>query len=130
MWFGLLRLWLEAWKRRAALSCSARRLVSWELFRPVVEGLESRWCPSLTLTHAGMVRGFSISTFATDFPPDFYQLGPSGIAFPQSGSSGVLVSEVDQNSEGDVRLFPTDTDGQSTLDLDVSTVHYSGTQPS
>jgi hypothetical protein len=73
-----------------------------------VEQLQDRLCPSLTLTQAGMDQGFSLSTFATDFPVAT-GVGPIGIAFPEEG--GVLVGDY----AGNVRLFPTDTDGQTAL---------------
>lgn len=77
----------------------------------LVERLEDRCCPSLTLTSAGVAEGLTLSTFATGFPSTdvgFGEIaGPFGIAFP--GSGGVLVGDI----AGNVRLFPTDTDGQS-----------------
>jgi hypothetical protein len=72
----------------------------------ILEQLESRWCPTLTLTQAGINQGFSLSTFATNFPNDG-SVGPLGIGFPVSG--GVVVGDRLNN----VRLFPTDSDGQS-----------------
>ncbi len=60
----------------------------------------------LMLTQAGRDRGLSLSTFATGFPNAF-NVGPLGIVFPASG--GVLVSDL----PGNVRRFPTDTDGQT-----------------
>ena len=74
----------------------------------ILEPLEGRLCPVLTLTTAGMAAGFSISTFVTDISPTPTGYGPSGIAFPNSG--GVLVSG---DAAGNVRWFPSDTDGQS-----------------
>ncbi len=59
----------------------------------------------LTLTPAGLAAGFSLSTFGTGFPNNG-SVGPLGIAFP---GSGVLVTDF----PGNVRLFPTDTDGQT-----------------
>jgi len=59
----------------------------------------------LTLTAAGTAAGFSLSTFATGFP-SISNIGPLGIAFP---GSGVLVTDY----PGNVRLFATDTDGQT-----------------
>jgi hypothetical protein len=73
----------------------------------VVEAFEPRQLLSgLTLTAAGQLAGFSLSTFATGFPERSDGAGPMAVAFPASG--GVLVSDV----PGNVRLFPTDTDGQ------------------
>jgi hypothetical protein len=60
----------------------------------------------MTLTAAGIAEGFTLTTFASGFPNDG-TLGPVGIGFPNAG--GVLVSD----GPGNVRLFPTDTDGQS-----------------
>ncbi len=112
MWFDFSRQWLGGRKHRAVLPRSGRRVIGWESFRPALEGLESRWCPSLTLTPAGRAAGIVLSEFAVDFPngscgSSCGNAGPLGVAFPQSG--GVLVSDF----PGNVRLFPTDTDGQS-----------------
>ncbi len=71
-----------------------------------VEALESRWCPTLTLTQAALNEGIGISIFAVDFPVQGNK-SPYGVAFPSSG--GVLVSD----DPGNVRLFPSDVDGQS-----------------
>jgi sugar lactone lactonase YvrE len=71
-----------------------------------VEALESRWCPSLTLTSAGVSEGIGISILAVDFPVQGNK-SAYGVAFPSSG--GVLVSD----DPGNVRLFASDTDGQS-----------------
>ena len=60
----------------------------------------------LTLTAAGTADGFTISTFASGFP-EAGSIGPLGIAFTSTG--GVLVTDY----PGNVRLFATDTDGQS-----------------
>ncbi len=65
-------------------------------------------CPAradLVLTQAGVDQGFTLTTFASGFPTA-YGVGPLGIAFPAGG--GVLVSDY----PGNVRLFPTDSDGQ------------------
>jgi hypothetical protein len=66
---------------------------------------------ALTLTAAGTSQGFSLTTFATGFPNSPASgngnAGPLGIAFTSSG--GVLVADL----PGNVRLFPTDTDGQN-----------------
>jgi sugar lactone lactonase YvrE len=67
----------------------------------------------LTLTAAGVAQGLSLSTFATGFPSDG-GVGPLGIAFPTTG--GVLVSDY----PGNVRLFPTDTDGQNAGSVPVA----------
>ncbi len=76
-----------------------------------VEQLESRWLlsgpPVLNLTPAGRAAGFTLSTFATGFPQRIDGFGPAGITFPASG--GVLVAD----APGNVRLFPSDTDGQN-----------------
>ncbi len=64
----------------------------------------------MTLTPDGVAAGFQLSTFADSFPSvdtSLGALGPIGIAFPTSG--GVLVTDF----SGNVRLFPTDTDGQN-----------------
>jgi hypothetical protein len=81
-----------------------------------LERLETRECPALTLTPAGQALGLALSTFATGFPTTSGNggtgngiAGPGGIAFP--GSGGVLVGD----APGNVRLFPTDLDGQTAL---------------
>src|SRR5437773_12232628 len=61
---------------------------------------------AMMLTGAGTAEGFTLSTFATNFPTSG-GVGPMGIAFPTSG--GVLVSDGAEH----VRLFPTDGDGQN-----------------
>jgi hypothetical protein len=76
-------------------------------------------CPlqaGMTLTQAGVSQGLSLSTFASNFPTGQVgnQLaGPYGIAFPTTG--GVLVAD----HPGNVRLFPTDTDGQNAANAPV-----------
>jgi DNA-binding beta-propeller fold protein YncE len=66
----------------------------------------------LTLTAAGTTQGFTLSTFASGFPtidsgvPGF-GFGPFGIGFPGGGAVLVL------DAFGDMRRFPTDTDGQN-----------------
>jgi hypothetical protein len=60
----------------------------------------------LSLTAAGTSAGFTLSTFATGFP-NAASIGPLGIAFPTTG--GVMVTDF----PGNVRTFPTDTDGQN-----------------
>ncbi len=73
----------------------------------LVEALESRQLlAGLTVTTAGKAAGFSLSTFATGFP-NSGGIGPFGTVFPANG--GVLVSD----DLGNVRRFPTDTDGQN-----------------
>jgi hypothetical protein len=89
--------------------------------RFLVEALESRQLlAGLTLTPAGRAAGFGLSTFATGFP-NSGNIGPFGTVFPASG--GVLVSD----SLGNVRLFPTDADGQNAATVPpVSGAHYPG----
>ncbi len=74
----------------------------------------------LTLTQAGINAGFSLSTFADNFPTAADSpYGPFGVAFPSSG--GVLAADQD----GNVYRFPTDTDGQDASDTSsVKTVFY------
>ncbi len=67
----------------------------------------------LTLTPAGTALGLGLTTFATGFPNAF-NVGPLGIAFPNAG--GVLVSDY----PGNVRLFPTDTNGQNAASVPVA----------
>jgi hypothetical protein len=59
----------------------------------------------LMLTQTAKDEGFQLSTFATGFP-SFGNVGPAGIGFTSGG--GVLVSDY----PGNVRLFPTASDGQ------------------
>jgi hypothetical protein len=66
---------------------------------------------SLTLTASGSGAGFSLATFATGFPSRSDGLGPFGIGFPSTG--GVLVTD----GAGNVRQFPTDTDGQNAANV-------------
>src|SRR5262249_18832212 len=67
----------------------------------------------LTLTQAAIDANFRLSTFALGFPVDPNEgngpAGPLGIAFPSGPGGGVLVTD----APGNVRLFPTDTDGQN-----------------
>ena len=66
----------------------------------------------MVLTSAGLAKGFKLTTFASGFPTiesgtPGRAYGPFGIGFPSTGA--VLVSDI----FGDMRRFPTDTDGQS-----------------
>jgi len=64
------------------------------------------------LTPAGTTAGFSLSMFANEFPITASPCcGPLGIAFPTTG--GVMVSDY----PGNVRVFPTDADGQSAASI-------------
>jgi hypothetical protein len=63
---------------------------------------------AIALTPAGTALGFTLSTFASGFPND-QNVGPLGVAFTNTG--GVLVTD----KLGNIRLFPTDTDGQLAL---------------
>jgi hypothetical protein len=92
-WFG------AGFRRRPGRLRPSRRLL--------LEALEDRTCPVLTLTPNGIAAGYHLSLFAVDFPHNGSNAGPLGIAFPDSG--GVLVSD----GPGDVRAFPDDSDGQS-----------------
>ena len=76
----------------------------------LVESLEPRQLLTLTLTAAGQAAGFSLSTFATGFPSSG-GIGPLGVVFPTTG--GVLVGDY----PGNLRLFPTDTDGQNAANI-------------
>jgi len=66
-----------------------------------------------TLTAAGTTAGFSLSQFAFSFPSSGFCCGPLGIAFPTTG--GVMVTDY----PGNVRVFPTDTDGQNAATVAV-----------
>src|SRR5712692_10245097 len=103
MIFGELIRYSEAC-RRASNQLSRCRRSKGPL---VLEALEGRLCPGvLTLTPSSISAGFGISTFATDFPIQF-ALGVTSILFRNQG--GELVTD----GSGNVRLFPTDSDGQS-----------------
>jgi sugar lactone lactonase YvrE len=68
----------------------------------LLEALEGRLCPGvLTLTPSSVRAGYGISIFATDFS------GVTSILFRDQG--GELVTDM----AGNVRLFPSDSDGQS-----------------
>src|SRR5437762_3146725 len=72
-----------------------------------LEALEVRLCPGvLTLTPSSIRAGYGISTFATDFP---VQSGAGVLSVFSRNQGGALVTDM----SGNVRLFPTDTDGQS-----------------
>ena len=81
-------------------------------------GLASSAHAQFTLTAAGTAAGFTLSTFADSFP-NSNSIGPLGVAF--SGSN-VLVTDY----PGNVRVFPTDTDGQHATAIPVGHF-YSGT---
>jgi hypothetical protein len=76
---------------------------------------------AIALTPAGQALGLTISTFASGFPND-QNVGPLGVAFTNTG--GVLVTD----KLGNIRLFPTDTDGQLAVAAPV-TFNY-GYEPS
>jgi RHS repeat-associated protein len=76
----------------------------------------------LTLTAAGAAAGFSLTDFARGFPNETNG-GPLGIAFT---NGGVLVADVDANINGNVRHFPTDTDGQDASSEPVAQYYGSG----
>ena len=106
---------LSQWVRPKDGKTSLRRApVAGRSRRPgrclLVEALEPRRLLSLTLTAAGLADGFGLSTFATGFPSSG-SIGPLGVAFPDTG--GVLVSDY----PGNLRLFPTDTDGQNAASI-------------
>ena len=71
----------------------------------------------LALTPAGTAGGFTLSTFATDFP-NTNGVGPLGIVFVNGG-------ELVADATGNVRFFPTDADGQDAASVPV-TQNYSG----
>jgi WD40 repeat protein len=106
----LLGLGLQT-KPQRERRCSKRPLV--------LEALEGRLCPAFTLTSASIQAGYGISVFATDFPVD-QGVGVTSIVFRQQG--GELVSD----GSGNVRLFPTDSDGQSAAYFTPSQVFAPG----
>ena len=66
----------------------------------------------MSLTSGAATAGFGFSTFATGFPFDSTNVGPLGIVFV---NNGVLVSD----APGNVRFFPSDTDGQNAANIPV-----------
>jgi hypothetical protein len=68
----------------------------------------------MVLTPAAVAADFHLSTFANGFSFDHNGVGPLGIAFTPGG--GVMVT----NFSGDVRIFPTDTDGQGAASAPVA----------
>jgi hypothetical protein len=73
----------------------------------------------MVLTAAGQAQNLSLTTFASGFPSSG-GVGPLGIAFVPGG--GVLVADY----PGNVRLFATDTDGQSAANAPIAQ-NYGGT---
>jgi hypothetical protein len=67
----------------------------------------------LTLTPAGMADNFTLSTFASGFPDGGTTVGPLGMAFV---GGKVLVSDY----PGNVRVFATDTDGQTAASAPIA----------
>lgn len=83
------------------------------LLSPLILALPAFTRPSaaqLALTPAGSSAGFGLSTVATGFPHNG-SIGPIGIAV--LGSGQVMTSD----ALGNVRLFPTDTDGQNAASI-------------
>src|SRR6266446_1981540 len=84
---------------------SGKRLAFLLLFL-LATGLSGTVHADLTLTPAGVAAGFTLTTFATNFPnTGAGGTGPVGITFP---GSGVMVSDW----PGNVRVFPSHADGQ------------------
>jgi len=84
---------------------SGKRLAFLLLFL-LATGLSGTVHADMTLTAAGVAAGFTLTTFATNFPnTGAGGTGPLGIAFP---GSGVMVSDW----PGNVRVFPSHADGQ------------------
>jgi hypothetical protein len=92
------------WSMRGVTYSTLVVVLSWAWCGPAQAG-------GLTLTAAGIAQGLSLSTFADNFPHGSNGIGPIGITFPTTG--GVLITE----SSGNVRLFPTDTDGQNAASI-------------
>jgi hypothetical protein len=68
---------------------------------------------AMVLTPTAIAQGLTLSTFASGFPSSS-SVGPLGVAFVPGG--GVLASDY----PGNVRLFPTDTDGQLASSVPVA----------
>ena len=84
---------------------SGKRLAFLLLFL-LATGLSGTVHADMTLTAAGVAAGFTLTTFATNFPnTGAGGTGPVGIAFP---GNGVMVSDW----PGNVRVFPSHADGQ------------------
>jgi hypothetical protein len=81
--------------------------------RPLVlEALESRWCPTLTLARAGIDEGLNLSNFAYNVPTadgTTETIGAYALAFPSNGT--VLGSD----EPGNARIYPGDFDGQNAV---------------
>jgi hypothetical protein len=77
----------------------------------------------MILTPAGVAQGFTLSTFADQFPNNG-AVGPVGIAFTNTG--GVAVSSY---AAGKIAIFATDTDGQHYSGAVLSTTSYGGSDP-
>jgi hypothetical protein len=63
------------------------------------------------MTSAALAAGLQLTTFTSDFPQRSDGLGPFGLGLPASG--GVPVTD----GAGNVRLFPSDTDGQDAVSV-------------
>jgi hypothetical protein len=69
----------------------------------------------MMLTPVAVAAGYQLSTFADGFPFDQQtSAGPLGIAFTPGG--GVMVTDF----PGNIRVFPTDTDGQHAASVSVA----------
>lgn len=69
-------------------------------------GISGTTRADLALTAEGIAEGFTLTTFATNFPNDGVNTtGPVGMAFP---GNGVMVADW----QGHVRVFPSHADGQ------------------
>src|SRR6185503_20443737 len=87
--------------RRASQSGRCRRFA---VLLAMMSIASTRARADMTLTPAAVAAGYTLSTFATNFPNDG-SAGPVGIAFP---GGGVMVSDF----PGHIRVFPTHADGQ------------------
>jgi hypothetical protein len=90
----------------SAISALPQRVAFLLLFL-LATGLSGTAQADMTLTAAGVAAGFTLTTFATNFPDTGNGgTGPVGITFP---GSGVMVSDW----PGHVRVFPSHADGQN-----------------
>jgi len=101
----------KSWLRRAFAASASMLFAGWV----------SQIGATPTLTPAAVTAGFTLSQFASNFPVTSTPCcGPLGITFPGGGQ--VMVSDY----PGNVRVFPTDTDGQNAASVAVAQNYGAG----